>query len=128
MIHKLTLKLSADIINTHLKERFDNYINEKKQIYQVLILILNKFIFLSQNVYEIFTTTNICVYNKHMSSYSTKYRREHPEYYEKEKSNDRERIKNKYHNNPEYREKVKQQALARFYRLKEPKMNTSISV
>ncbi len=45
-----------------------------------------------------------------MTSYSNKYRKEHPEYYEKEKSNDRERIKNIYHNNPEYREKVKQQA------------------
>lgn len=63
-----------------------------------------------------------------MSSYSTKYRREHPEYYEKEKSVDRERIKNIYHNNPEYRERTKQQALARYYKLKEQKMNTSISV
>jgi hypothetical protein len=63
-----------------------------------------------------------------MSSYSTKYRKEHPEYYEKEKAVDRERIKNIYHNNPEYREKVKQQALARYYRLKELRTNTSISV
>jgi hypothetical protein len=63
-----------------------------------------------------------------MTSYSTKYRREHPEYYEKEKSNDRGRIKNLNHNNPEYREKVKQQALARYYRLKELKNNSSISV
>ena len=63
-----------------------------------------------------------------MTSYSTKYCREHPEYYEKEKSIDRERIKNLNHNNPEYREKVKQQALARYYRLKELKMNTSVSV
>ena len=36
-----------------------------------------------------------------MTSYSTKYRKEHPEYYEKEKSNDRERIKNIYHNKNE---------------------------
>jgi hypothetical protein len=63
-----------------------------------------------------------------MTSYSTKYRKEHPEYHEKEKAIDRERIKNIYHNNPEYREKVKQQALARYYRLKELKTNTSISV
>jgi hypothetical protein len=63
-----------------------------------------------------------------MSSYSTKYRKEHPEYYEKEKEIDRERIKNIYHNNPEYREKVKQQALARYYRLKEQKTNISIPV
>ncbi len=63
-----------------------------------------------------------------MSSYSTKYRKEHPEYYEKEKEIDRERIKIIYHNNPEYREKVKQQALARYYRLKEQKTNISIPV
>lgn len=63
-----------------------------------------------------------------MSSYSTKYRKEHPEYYEKEKSIDRERVKNIYHNNPEYRERVKQQALARYYRLKELKNNSSVSV
>jgi len=63
-----------------------------------------------------------------MTSYSTKYRREHPEYYEKERCIDRERVKNIYHNNPEYREKTKQLALARYYRLKELKMNTSSSV
>ena len=63
-----------------------------------------------------------------MSSYSTKYRREHPDFHEKEKTIDRERIKSIYHNNPEYREKVKQQALARYYKLKELKINTSISV
>ncbi len=52
---------------------------------------------------------NIYIYtynNKKMSSYSTKYRKEHPEYYEKEKTIDKERIKRIYHNNPEYREKV----------------------
>ena len=37
-------------------------------------------------------------------------------------------IQNIYHNDPEYKEKVKQQALARYYRLKELKTNTSISV
>jgi hypothetical protein len=63
-----------------------------------------------------------------MSSYSTKYRREHPEYHEKEKLVDRERIKNIYHNNPEYREKTKQRALAYYYRMKEAKQNASISV
>jgi len=30
IIHKLALKISADIINTHFKERFDNYINERE--------------------------------------------------------------------------------------------------
>jgi hypothetical protein len=63
-----------------------------------------------------------------MSSYSTKYRQEHPEYHEKEKAKDRERIKKLYHDNPEYKEKVKQQALARYYRLKEQKNMTAISV
>lgn len=63
-----------------------------------------------------------------MTSYSTKYRREHPEYHEQEKAKDRERIKNLYHNNPEYREKVKQQALARYYRLKELKKSNPILV
>jgi hypothetical protein len=63
-----------------------------------------------------------------MSSYSTKYRKEHPEYYEKERIIDRERVKNIYKNNPEYREKVKQQTLARYYKIKEQKMNPSIAV
>ena len=30
-----------------------------------------------------------------------------------------------YHNNPEYREKVKQQALSRYYKLKEAKVHLS---
>jgi hypothetical protein len=55
----------------------------------------------------------ICIKNKEMSLYSTKYRKEHPEYYEKERDIDRERVKDIYHYNPEYRENVKQQALAR---------------
>ena len=63
-----------------------------------------------------------------MTSYSTNYRKEHPEYYTQERIKDKERVKNLYHNNPEYKEKVKQQALARYYQLKELKMNTSISV
>ena len=63
-----------------------------------------------------------------MSSYSTKYRKEHPEYYEKQRIIDRERVKNIYKNNPEYREKVKQQALARYYKIKEQKINPSIAV
>ena len=63
-----------------------------------------------------------------MSSAATIYRKEHPEYYKQERIKDNERVKNLYHNNPEYKEKVKQQALARFYRLKELKNNSSISV
>ena len=70
----------------------------------------------------------ICNYIKEMSSYSTQYRKEHPEYYEKERIKDKERVKNLYHNNPEYRETVKQQALARYYKSKETKANAQISV
>ena len=60
-----------------------------------------------------------------MASYSTKYHKQNPEYHEKEKASDRERIKNIYHNNPECREKVKQQALARYYKLKELEQSAS---
>ena len=63
-----------------------------------------------------------------MPSTATLYRKEHPEYYVQERVRDKERIKNWYNKNPEYREKVKQQALARYYRNKELKMNTSIPV
>ena len=63
-----------------------------------------------------------------MSSYTTQYRKAHPEYCEKERIIDRERVKNIYHNNPEYREKTKQRALAYYYRMKEAKQNASISV
>ena len=63
-----------------------------------------------------------------MSSYTTQYRRTHPEYYEAEKKRDNERMKAKYANDPERREKVKQRALERYYRLKEAKMNSTISV
>ena len=63
-----------------------------------------------------------------MSSKSTLYRREHPEYYEKERIKDKERVKNLYHTNPEYKAKVNQQALARYYRLKEMKANAAVSV
>jgi hypothetical protein len=41
-----------------------------------------------------------------MSSTSTIYRKEHPEYYKLERLRDKERIKNPYHTNPEYKEKV----------------------
>ena len=70
----------------------------------------------------------IYYYIKDMSSVATKYRKEHPEYYEKERIKDNERVKKLYHNNPEYREKVKQQALARYYKLKEAKANAPIPV
>ena len=63
-----------------------------------------------------------------MTSKATKYRKEHPEYYERESAIDRERAKQIYHNNPEYREKVKQQASARYYRLKEEKLKAVLPV
>ncbi len=63
-----------------------------------------------------------------MSSKATQYRKEHPEYYAQERIKERERMKKVYQENPEYREKSKQQALARYYRKKELKMNASIVV
>ena len=56
-----------------------------------------------------------------MSSNMTKYRREHPEYYEAEKKRDNERMKAKYANDPIRRERVKKIALERYYRLKAEK-------
>jgi hypothetical protein len=63
-----------------------------------------------------------------MSSYSTVYRREHPEFREKEKISNNLREKARYNNDPEYRERVKQRALNRYYRMKDAKANNSISV
>lgn len=63
-----------------------------------------------------------------MSSYSTVYRREHPEFREKEKITNNLREKARYNNDPEYRERVKQRALNRYYRMKDAKANHSISV
>jgi hypothetical protein len=63
-----------------------------------------------------------------MSSYSTVYRREHPEFREKENITNNLREKARYNNDPEYRERVKQRALNRYYRMKDAKANNSISV
>jgi hypothetical protein len=41
-----------------------------------------------------------------MSSYTTKYRREHPEWREAEKIRNNERDKFRYSNDPEYREQI----------------------
>lgn len=60
-----------------------------------------------------------------MSSKSTLYRRSHPEYYEKEREKDKERVKNIYHTNPEYKERVKKQSQERYYKLKQAKANVS---
>jgi hypothetical protein len=64
-----------------------------------------------------------------MSSHMTKYRIEHPEYYEKEKIRDNIRMKAKYANNPDHKEIVKQRALAYYYKKKEEaKMNSAIPI
>ena len=63
-----------------------------------------------------------------MSSYSTVYRREHPEFREKEKITNNLREKARYNNDTEYRERVKQRALNRYYRMKDAKANNTISV
>lgn len=55
----------------------------------------------------------------------TKYRALHPEYREKEKLADNARSTAKYHNDPVYREKNKQMALARYYRIKAEKQKLS---
>lgn len=68
-----------------------------------------------------------------MSSYSTKYRKEHPDVYQRQqeakkikyqtdeeyRKKELERCKNNYNNNPEYRAKTIQKALERYYRIKE---------
>ena len=77
------------------------------------------------------TTQDIPVTQK-LTSYQNKLRLNRKYYKEKYDSNkdgfrDREiernstRVLNKYHNDPQYKERVKQQALARYYRLKAEK-------
>lgn len=75
-----------------------------------------------------------------MSSYSTKYRKEHPESYKKQQEakkikyendeNYREqqlkKKKERYDNDPEYRAKTIQKALDRYYKIKQTKVNESI--
>jgi hypothetical protein len=63
-----------------------------------------------------------------MSSYTTQYRRDHPEWREAEKIRNNEREKSRYNNDPNYKEQVKKRALERYYRMKEAKLNSSISV
>ena len=68
-----------------------------------------------------------CINNK-MSSYSTQYRRDHPEWREAEKIRNNEREKNRYNNVPDYKEQVKKLALEQYYCMKEAKLNSSIYV
>ena len=63
-----------------------------------------------------------------MTSKTTIYRTEHPEWREQEKVRDRERFKLLYQENTEHREKVKQRALARYYRIKEERKNIPILI
>ena len=54
-----------------------------------------------------------------MSSYTSQYRKDHPEWREAEKIRNNEREKNKYNNDPDYKEQVKKRALERYYRMKD---------
>jgi len=63
-----------------------------------------------------------------MSSYTSQYRKDHPEWREAEKVRNNEREKKKYNNDPDYKEQVKRRALERYYRMKEAKLIDSISV
>ena len=56
-----------------------------------------------------------------MSSKATIYRRAHPEVYQKIVETQRITSREKYQNDEEYREKTRQNALNRYYRLKEQK-------
>ena len=62
-----------------------------------------------------------------MSSYTSQYRKDRPEWRDAEKIRNNEREK-KYNNDPNYKEQVKKRALERYYRMKEAKLNASISV
>ena len=61
-----------------------------------------------------------------MSSYTTLYRKNHPEFREFQNIKNLERETKRYENDPEYRERKKAAALARYYRLKEAKASKAI--
>jgi hypothetical protein len=61
-----------------------------------------------------------------MSSYTTLYRKNHPEFRELQNIKNLERETKRYENDPEYRERKKAAALARYYRLKEAKASKAI--
>jgi len=52
------------------------------------------------------------------AEYMRYYRLEHPDYREKEKIKDNEKKKDKYQNDPDFREKAKKKALERYYKKK----------
>ena len=61
-----------------------------------------------------------------MSSYTTLYRKTHPEFRDIQNAKNLERETKRYENDPEYRERKKAAALARYYRLKEAKASKAI--
>ena len=78
-------------------------------------------------MYKEYKNVIYCICNR-MSSYTSQYRKDHPEWREAEKIRNNEREKKKYNNDPDYKEQVKKRALDRYYRMKEAKLNASISV
>ncbi len=60
-----------------------------------------------------------------MSSTTTLYSKDHSEWLEQERVKDRAHFNKLYQDNSEYQEKVKQRALARYYRLKTQKSSTT---
>ena len=61
-----------------------------------------------------------------MTSYTTMYRLNHPEFREIQNTKNLERETKQYETDPEYRERKKASALARYYRLKEAKASKAI--
>lgn len=61
-----------------------------------------------------------------MSSYTSKYRLNHPEYREKEREKDKKYSNNKYANDEEYRQRKRERALSYYYKKKE--LSQTISV
>ena len=63
-----------------------------------------------------------------MSSYTALYRMNHPEFREIQNAKNLERELKRYETDTEYRERKKAAALARYYRLKEAKGNSTSKV
>jgi hypothetical protein len=63
----------------------------------------------------------------YMRDYMREYRASHPEYVIKENEKTNERLVNKYNSDSDYKERKKQQALARYYRLKQEKQQAITS-
>jgi len=62
-----------------------------------------------------------------MSSNTTKYRIEHPEYREKEREKERIASNQKYKEDEAYRQKKRERALAFYYKKKEQQQSKAIS-